>query len=285
MHSGVQLLSLYHDSLLSKVFSRLPTAIARPTPSLHNRYTKFWSAKSSLYRRVALVLQTIKYTELLCEMAAKRRGNQTRWRVVVLLESIKALCRLLLMRLTKSRPLVSPPLPDREVDPRAAQEKPVDESQQWDGMETPPISEGTSELSWTMPRTGLSLPTLPDSSEVTEYLLKKVLTADDIKAPKQLLHRMTTAQAQLAEAMWILRPVIYALVMQKFQNDKRSWAPWLVGISLELVARRLAKKDLSERGAGGLRGLTGLEREELTKRGWTMGWWVMRGAFYERFTR
>jgi len=34
-----------------------------------------------------------------------------------------------------------------------------------------------------------------------------------------------------------------------------------------------------------LRGLTGLEREELTKRGWGIGWWVMRGAFYENITK
>jgi peroxin-16 len=36
---------------------------------------------------------------------------------------------------------------------------------------------------------------------------------------------------------------------------------------------------------GGLRGLTGLEREELTKRGWGLSWWVMRGAFYENITK
>ena len=40
-----------------------------------------------------------------------------------------------------------------------------------------------------------------------------------------------------------------------------------------------------ERLAGGLRGLTGLEREELRKRGWALGWWMMRGAFYENITK
>jgi peroxin-16 len=34
-----------------------------------------------------------------------------------------------------------------------------------------------------------------------------------------------------------------------------------------------------------MRGLTGLEREELKKRGWGMAWWTMRGAFYENITR
>jgi peroxin-16 len=205
-----------------------------------------------------------------------------------LLETIKAFCRLLLMRLTNSRPLVNPPLPEREVDPRIALEQELGKDAQWDGMDTPPLpDDSASELSWTMPRTGLSLPSLPDTHDITEYLLKKVLTADDVKAPKQLLHRMTTAQSQIAEIMWILRPVVYAVLLQRHQSDRKrsNWTPWLVGVSIEAAARGLSKRDLSERLAGGLRGLTGLEREELKNRGWGMGWWALRGAFYENVTR
>ncbi|MCJ1257702.1 Peroxisomal membrane protein pex16 [Lignoscripta atroalba] len=286
LHTSIQLLSLYHDSLLTRALSRLPSSLPRPHPTPHNRYTKFWTTKSTVYKRVALLVQMIQYTELLWEMAAKRKGEKVRWRVVVVLEAIKAVCRLLLMRVTNSRPLVSPALPEREVDPRTVEEN-LDKSQ-WDGMEMPDGSEGglgSDGSSWVMPRTGLSLPTLPDSSEISDYLLKKVLTADDIKPPKQLLRRVVTAQGQLAEAMWVLRPVVYALAMQRWQSDKKSWRPWLVGASMEIAARQLAKKDLTERVAGGLRGLTGLEREELKRRGWSMGWWAMRGAFYENVTK
>lgn len=215
-------------------------------------------------------------------MTAKRKGEKVRWRVVIVLEMVKALCRLLLMRLTNSRPLVSPPLPEREADPRTAEDG-KESRAQLDGMDTPIPRESGSELSWTMPRTGLNLPGLPDSSEITDYLLKKVLTADDVKAPKQLLHRMTTTQGQIAEFMWILRPVLYAFMTQQW--GKNSWRPWVIGVSLEVSARQLAKQDLGQRIAGGLRGLTGLEREELRRREWSMGWWVMRGAFYEHITK
>ncbi|KAL4898427.1 peroxisomal membrane protein-domain-containing protein [Aspergillus ambiguus] len=278
VHSGVQLLSLYHDSLVSKVISRLPPTVPRPTPTPHSRYTKYWQSKSSLYHRVALTLQMVQYTELLWEMIARRRGEKVRWRIVVLIEVVKAICRLFLLRLTNSRPLVSPPLPEREVDPRSTEEEESD----WNGMQTP-VSE-SSDLSWTMPRTGLSLPTLPDVNDVSNYLISKVLTADDIKPPKTLLHRVT-GQGQLAEVLYILRPVIYALAMQRWSGDKRSWRPWLIGFGMEYGCRQLAKSDFRERVAGGLRGLTGLEREELRKRGWAMGWWFMRGAFYENITQ
>ncbi|KAF2146104.1 uncharacterized protein K452DRAFT_315358 [Aplosporella prunicola CBS 121167] len=280
IHSGVQLLSVYHDSLLAKAAARLPAA-QRPHPTPHNRYTRFWSQNSPTYKRIALMLQMIQYTELLWEMAAKRKGEKMRWRVIVLLEAVKAICRLLLLRLTNSRPLLSPPLPQREFDPSTLEEN---SGSILEETESPP-NEKIDDAGWAMPRTGLSMPSLPDSSDISSYLLSKVLTADDIKPPKALLHRVT-GKGEVAECLYILRPVIYALAMQYWSGkNKRSWRPWLIGLSIEYGARQLAKKDFQERLAGGLRGLTGLEREELRRRGWGMGWWLMRGAFYDSITR
>ncbi|KAF2746786.1 peroxisomal membrane protein pex16 [Sporormia fimetaria CBS 119925] len=279
LHSGVQLLSLYHDSLLAKAMARSPAPKQQP-PTPHHRYTKFWTDRSPTYKRLALLLQMIQYTELLWEMSAKRKGEKTRWRVIVMLEAVKALCRLILLRLTNSRPLVSPPLPQREVDPSTLEEA----SASSNGMDTPPTESAVEAENWTMPRTGLSMPSLPNSSDISSYLLSKVLTADDIKPPKALLHRVS-GKGELAEVLYILRPVIYAMAMQRFSGDRKSWTPWLVGLSIEYGARQLAKKDFQERLAGGLRGLTGLEKEELRKRGWALGWWMMRGAFYENITK
>lgn len=219
-------------------------------------------------------------------MTARRRGEKVRWRVIAAIEFAKAICRLLLLRLTNSRPLVSPPLPERETDPRAAEAEKEAAAGDWNGMDEPieESSVSSSEISWTMPRTGLTLPSLPDASEISSYLISKVLTADDVKAPASLLHRVS-GQGQFAEILYILRPVIYALAMQRWSKNKRSWSPWLIGFGLEYGSRQLAKRDLAERAAGGLRGLTGLERDELKKRGWSMGWWMMRGAFYENITR
>lgn len=280
VHSGVQLLALYHDSLLAKAVAKLPGA-KKPHPSPHNRYTRFWTQKSPTYRRVATLLQVVQYTELLWEMAAKRKGEKVRWRVVVLLEIVKAFCRLVLLRLTNSRPLLSPPLPEREVDPSALDETPA--SSAGDELESL-SSEKSDDAKWTMPRTGLSLPSLPDPSDISIYLLSKVLTADDIKPPKALLHRVN-GKGEVAEWLFIIRPVVYALAMQHWRNDKKNWRPWLLGLSMEYGARQLAKKDFQDRLGGGLRGLTGLEREELRKRGWSLGWWMMRGAFYENVTK
>ncbi|GBF66038.1 peroxisomal membrane protein [Trichophyton mentagrophytes] len=282
IHSGVQLLSLYHDSLVSRVIARLPLSQPRPTPTPHTRYTKYWTFQSPIYHKVALALQMVKYTELLWEMAARRKGEKLRWRVIVFIEAVKAFCRLILLRLTNSRPIVSPPLPEREVDPRQSD---GDDNGDFNGMETPPSEPFEAiDLSWSMPRTGMSLPNLPDANDISAYLTSKVLTADDVRSPQTLLHRVSGA-GQLAEVLYILRPLIYVIALQRYRAKKKSWTPWLIGFGLEFTCRQLAKKEFRDRVAGGLRGLSKLEREELSKRGWSMGWWIMRGAFYENVTK
>lgn len=285
LNSSVLLLSLYHDSLLSRVLAQSLHGV-RQHQNPHNRYTRFYCQQSTTYRRTALSLQVIQYTELLLEMMGKRQSEKARWRVVVLLETVKAMCRLILMRLTNSRPLLSPPLPEREMPTEPAH-------QDEDHIPSPPserseASHAGSEQ-WTMPRTSLTLPPLPSSDDISSYLLSKVLTADDIKPPKALLHPVS-GLGEVAEVIYILRPVIYAAAMaywcqRRGGKGKADWRPWLIGISIEFAAQQLARRDLETRRPGGARGLTQLERDELKKRGWAMAWWAMRGAFYDNVTR
>jgi peroxin-16 len=242
--------------------------------SPHNRYTKFWIQKSSFYRRVATVLAMIQYTELLWEMTAKRRGEKVRWRVVVILEIIKAVCKMFLLRITNSRPLVTPALPEREVIPEDNASEGAEEDFEDEGFHEEREGGRREVREYKMKRTGLSLPTLPNPSDISSYLLSKVLTADDIKAPNTLLNKVH-GSAQLAEYLHILQPVIYAIAMSR-SKDKKNWQPWLLGLSIEYAARQLRKDGLRT---------TALEREQWSKRGWAMGWWAMRGAFYENVTK
>jgi peroxin-16 len=267
LHTFIQLLSIYHDHLLkarANLLSSSPTlsksiSPSKPRPTPHMRYTDFWSSTSPLYTRIATVLKIVQYTELLWEMVARRRGGeQTRWRVVVLLESFKALCKLILMRLTGSRPLVNPPLPTREefapveepeqedesllsdeelarIDPQPMDETenalhPLPTQSSMGNLPTPPLSDSdktppplprtkapSSSTAYPMPRTGHYLPALPlpTTSSISSYLLSHVITPDDVKPAYALLARLNTLSAQGAEILYILRPVIYALLLQR----------------------------------------------------------------------
>lgn len=349
LHTFIQLLSVYHDHLLKARANLLSSSLtlskskspSKPRPTPHMRYTDFWANTSPLYTRIATVLKIVQYTELLWEIAARRRGGeQTRWRVVVLLESFKAMCKLILMRLTDSRPLVNPPLPTREEfapveEPEQEAEsllsdeelahldpQPMDETEdtlhpppEQTGNSNPPTSPlseadkpapplspkkaSSSSTAYPMPRTGHYLPALPlpTTQSISSYLLSHVITPDDVKPAYALLARLNTLSAQGTEILYILRPVIYALLLQRTASRygyvgrkwRRDWTPWLVGVGIEYAARTMAKRarmnDPAAYSYGGRFGMSGLEREEAKRRGLAMGWWGMRGAFYETVTK
>lgn len=324
VHTFVQLLSIYHDHLLKKKAQSQSRAVspkgATPKPSPHARYTTFWADSSTLYTKVATVLKVVQYTELLCEMMARRRGGERgRLRIVVFLESFKALLRLVLLRLTNSRPVITPPLPQREdFAPTEHAQEDVDEFGEEDmkildpipfepkdvfgesGIPSPPMSDSdkvpintNAADSFSMPRTGFTMPSMPSPDSISSYLLEHIITPDDIKPVQQLVHQLTSFTGQAAEILYILRPLIYALLMQRVARRygyegskwKRVWSPWIAGLAIEYFARQLAKHDLALKSPGARAGLSALERDELAKRGWNMAWWGMRGAFYENITK
>lgn len=265
LYSALQLLSLYHDGLLAKALTNIRSAPGKPTPSPHNRYTYFWMTSSSSYRKVALIVTSIQAVQLLVEMIAKKRyGERGRWSAVVALESVKVLLRHQLLRITNSRLSMTPPQPVRDVDPQKIEE--LVHSQQ---LATSSIlSANISELS------------SPDA--VNRFLMTKVILPEQIRPAQSLVHRLSSV-GKFAEYLYILRPLIYAVLMRReaLSNKKKTWTPWLLSLSIEYAAQQLAKRSI-EINAGKL---TGLEKDEIEKRGWNMGWYALRGAFYDQMTK
>ncbi|KAK4698027.1 hypothetical protein P7C71_g151, partial [Lecanoromycetidae sp. Uapishka_2] len=218
-------------------------------------------------------------------MFAKRSGEKARWRVVVVLEVVKAVLRLCMGRLSGGRVVIGTGVGDDRQERRVDDDAGSTPDVGWDG-----VGEGPVDVEWKMPRTGMRLPQLPSHSgvageSITDYLGKRVISADEIKSARRLVRKISSVQGQLAEIMWILRPVVYAIALQRCQGNKRDWRPWALGLAMEVGSRQLAKKDVKETVVGGVRGLSGVERDELKRRGGEMAWWGMRGAFYENITR
>ena len=227
-----------------------------------------------MYKRAANILKFVQYVQLLLEMVAKRAGEGVRWRVVVLLEAIKALCRFIMLRVSGNRTVIGTEIGGEEQVRKVGGEE-----------ETGDITEVTE--GWRMPRTGLQLPNLPSirtGETITSFLEKKVVQPDEIKAAQRLVRQLDNIKSQASEVLWILRPLIYAIVLQKLHGNKKDWRPWAVGVGMELLSRNLAKSEIKERVPGGLTGLSVVDKEELGRRGSSLAWWGMRGAFYENIT-
>ncbi|TNY24340.1 peroxisome membrane protein [Rhodotorula diobovata] len=117
LSSVLNLVSLYHDSILHRAVSSLPAPL-RPPPTSHTRYTRHYTTTSKPYSVLAHTLSAVQALELLLEMAArKRKGPAAQEKTVVALEALKAVLRLGLMGATSGRTGVQPPVAERQVDP------------------------------------------------------------------------------------------------------------------------------------------------------------------------
>ncbi|OAX44251.1 peroxisomal membrane protein PEX16 [Rhizopogon vinicolor AM-OR11-026] len=272
--------SMYHDTLLTRVVQSDPHwKPILPIP-LHTRYTRAWSDKDTLYKWVARALELIRFTQLLVEMLLRRRvSDKNRWRGIVFLETVKMILRFTLLKIT-TRPLLSPPIPERDIDPASL----------------PPTSTHTSPtLAPTSPSS--SLPPTPDhlknnhtplqpnplmltpppparsDSSVEDYLLPKALTTSSVKPSLLLIKPLSSPLESLSECIYIIRPWLYAIILSsKKLKDKAL----VTAFAMELLSRNLRRTPSPS---------AILERDEYARRDRDLLWYLLRGSVWETYTR
>ena len=211
----------------------------------------------------------------------RRGGDKRRWQLIVFLEFIKVVCRALMLRVTRWRTGITPATPEQ----RANEEENPSSSSEEPGFDELPEDDGPVAKPYKMPRTHHILPPLPSAqTPISSFLSSRIVSPDAIRHASLLVRRLTTYRAQAAETLYILRPLVYALAMQRLQGKRRDWRPWILGLAIEISARQLAKSEIRNQ-PGGIAGLSAVEKEEWNRRGWSVAWWGMRGAFYENVTR
>lgn len=180
------------------------------------------------------------------------------------------------MRLTNQRMIVYPVHTERDVDPStladlAEAELSVKESH-WTGART-----GNTRLQLSaVQKTGKK------GSDVTDFLLSKVLTPDSVRKPRDLVG-MLGGLGSVGEYLFILRPLIYVLAMRKY--GQKSWYPWFLSLAIELSSRSCLTTALAARGGGRSGSGTPLEKDEMKRRLWLLLYYVLRSPFYDRFTK
>lgn len=153
----------------------------------------------------------------------KRRGPRAADQLVVAIEALKATLRLALMKTTRGRTGLNPPVPEREIDPSVLDlhrptvvGDPPNARISFTG-EGEAGPEGGSDEYWTGSRTGLERPTIKglrgvagegDPASVQQFLKKRVLTVENATRPEDLVGR-TKGLGKVAEVIWILRPLVY----------------------------------------------------------------------------
>ncbi|EJF66760.1 peroxisome membrane protein [Dichomitus squalens LYAD-421 SS1] len=275
----LNIMSMYHDTLLAKVAHSDPKYKPLLPSSPHMRYTRAWCEKDARYKWAGRALELIKFTELLLEMGLRRKvSHKTRWRSIVVLEALKAVLRLALLRITR-RPLITPPIPEREFDPEHIPAG-SDTSSPTLAASSPPSSVPSTPDH--LKNNHVALPphpllTLPPPTHsptpVEDFLLPKALTTASVKAPTSLVRPLSSPKDWLSEITYILRPLVYAAMLSSGRKDNR---PLMTALALELLALNLRRVPSPS---------SALERSEYARRDRDVVWYLLRGSIWETWTR
>ncbi|CAI2170483.1 3015_t:CDS:2 [Funneliformis geosporum] len=248
LFAALNLIGLYHDSILVRAAENLEPS-KKPIPSTHNKYTRYWINLSKTYQRASFALTFLQYTDVLMEMGVQKKwGKKAKWRLITTIEFIKVICRIILFYKTQERTVVNPTIPRREIDPSIfnQEENSTASNQTWMG------------------------------------LITRLLHSEDIRNPSELVHRLHGI-GKFAELLFIFRPLIYVFALQKYGN--RSWKPWVLSIFIEILAKVFFDHFYKKKVPGGYRWLSTLEKEEHKRRIRLFLFYILRGPFYEKFTR
>lgn len=301
----LNLMSLYHDTLLARRLNSTTDSGGKPKPPLippteHSRYTRAWTDKRAVYKYAARALEVIRFVQLVVEMTLRRRAAKAGgsmiavWRVIVALEAVKATLRLTILRVTR-RPLLFPPIPERDIDPTALGEAAAAAAATASSTSVKHASPDTA------PRTPdhirnnrMVFPPTPPSEpsplllspaqgtsaplEVDQYLLSRALTPAAVKPPTTLLKPLASPKDWLSEVIYVIRPLVYvvAVARMKARNEPSS-RPLVISIALDLVSRYLRRTPSAA--------VTTIERSEYARRDRDMLWYLLRGTIWEEYTR
>ncbi|TPX45751.1 hypothetical protein SeMB42_g00823 [Synchytrium endobioticum] len=267
----VNIAALYHDKTLDLLARRQ----LKTTPSNFNKYTAAMLNTSPIYTKIAYALTLMGYLDNLLEQTLTRRfGMHIKWPFVTTYEVIKLALRLALIRMSRLRMLPHQAVEEREFDPTKLQ--PHDPHAL--NVSTGSITNNTGFVG---SRSGKSFSTMEevgrDPKTVESFLHSKALSGTVTK-PTELLQPLDTFRT-LAELAFILRPILYVLMIRKYGMN--SWKPWTTSLALEIVSLAVQTEPSKFRWRSDL---TELERNEYKKRMVFLVFYILRNPFFGVYT-
>ncbi|KAI9299880.1 peroxisome membrane protein, partial [Cunninghamella echinulata] len=300
IYAGLNILSLYHNSILrhaaNKYIEDSKTNLLEE--SQFNKYIQFWTKQSGSHKLISRLLSFITYTQVLIEMGVVKRFTQkAHYQWIAGLEAIKVVLRLTLFKLTQHRMILYPNHLERDVDPSAL------DPQRHRHLQTPTFN-------WTGRRTRKEVPYLSTTinmdndnnmsslltksnnrqtststktkyADVNDYLMSKVLTAEKLRKPQQMVHIMSSL-ARFGEVAFILRPLLYVLGVLKW--GRKSWKPWFLSLFMDVASLLAIREGYQDNGSGRSTMLP-LEKKEYNRRLRLLAFYLLKGVFYTKITR
>ncbi|DAZ98036.1 TPA: hypothetical protein N0F65_004526 [Lagenidium giganteum] len=197
-YSFVGLLRLFHDHILYKS-------------------TATDTGASSIVRAARVPLSVLSHVQVFAEVLARKLGGEaSKWRVIVVIECVKMICRVvLLLQRRRAMLIAGGKYKAIEVTPVAADQLSAKKSV---GART-----GKSFANPSASRTPPKQPTLPTIVSFNDATIA--------------VHNNSENRVLAGELLHILRPPVYALLLSRSRSQ--SWGPLLVSLAMELSSLAL----------------------------------------------
>jgi len=185
---------------------------------------------------------------------------------VVGLEFLKAFLRLILFRIT-SRPLITPPLPERDLQPPSLESasmpiiaSPLPTPDHLQNNRVPPSN----------------LPIHPSkAANIDEYLLPKALKVSSVREPRHLVPQVASFTA-LSELIAIARPLAYVLALT---YSTSATFPYLLSVIMDFVSRKLRPPTLPFSAS------SEILANEYARRDRLLIYYLFKGPIWKTFTK
>ncbi|TMW63002.1 hypothetical protein Poli38472_005620 [Pythium oligandrum] len=215
-YAVVGLLGLFHDYVLYKA------AHADAKPS------------TSFTRMVRVPLSLVSHVQVLSEVIARKVGGEvSRWRVIVLIELFKCVCKLLLLT-QERRALLVGVGKYKSIHPPGTKKSPFarfSKSNKQRGSRTGKIFANKNATADAAP----AEPTPEDkpAGPTAITFADPTVSVPDVANEKKLL---------AGEILHVFRPLVYAVLRQR--RDENSWLPALVALAIEVSGLVLSSTSL-----------------------------------------
>lgn len=259
IHSGLSVVSLYHDSVCDRQTNPIFDLKCGPD--------------NSMVRRAKAILGTIGLVEVFIEMfafAKLKQGSdpeQRKWFVVLAVETIKAYFKLRLLRNNNGR-MITATSPEelmynKEMKDLKAARADVELQFSLNPGPCPDVAEMYIKHDRTAQHPHGLFTTQPQAPPIH---------------PNEAVTYRPPAREVASEVIYIARPVAYvaAIALSKAGTRQKSWGPVLVSLTFDLLSRLLTPK-LSQLGPA--------QTAEYTRRTMAYFFYLARSPVFERFTK
>jgi peroxin-16 len=299
IYTALNCIQLLHDNILNR--PRQVTAELKYDPNLYFPSLNSQPLNNKFYRNLQHVLTIFHYTEVLLEMMATRYFDRhphlksklrNKYSIILLIELIKAICRLSMLYKNHGRILLPPTQNELHLQAgRRAREKAKQSRKATEHSNT----------------SGSAVAEFDDLIDIYvnhgrgkenphgNYNLNLTLHPMESSAYKP-------SQVQvLAEILHIIRPVIYVAAKLYFDNNSNppissnlnnatnnessnipstnlnsSWHPWLLSLFVDILSRSLQRNSAN---------LSPAQRVEISRRTLNWGFYLLRSPMFDSYTQ